>query len=97
MELVSAQSIEALKVFYLALSAADKATVSQTAQTVFLRNQPNGFLLILIKTNNKPVIKKMILLVAILIKKMIPLVTILIKKVIPLVTTLMLNALQGIL
>ena len=38
MELVSAQSIEALKVFYLALSAADKATVSQTAQTVFLRN-----------------------------------------------------------
>ena len=36
MELVSAQSIEALKVFYLALSAADKATVSQTAQTVFL-------------------------------------------------------------
>ena len=38
MELVSAQSIEALKVFYLALSAADKATVSQTLQTVFLRN-----------------------------------------------------------
>ena len=38
MELVSAQSIEALKAFYLALSAADKATVSQTAQTVFLRN-----------------------------------------------------------
>ena len=38
MELVSAQSIESLKAFYLALSAADKATVSQTAQTVFLRN-----------------------------------------------------------
>ena len=38
MELVSAQSIETLKAFYLALSAADKATVSQTAKTVFLRN-----------------------------------------------------------
>ena len=38
MELVSAQSIEALKAFYLALPAADKAKVSQTAQTVFLRN-----------------------------------------------------------
>ena len=38
MEMISVQAIEALKTFYLSLTAAEKATVSQLAQTVFLRN-----------------------------------------------------------
>ena len=38
MEMVSVQAIEALKNFFISLTAAEKATVSQLAQTVFLRN-----------------------------------------------------------
>ena len=38
MEMVSLQAIEALKNFFMSLTAAEKATVSQLAQTVFLRN-----------------------------------------------------------
>ena len=38
METVSVQAIEALKTFYISLSATNKATVSQLAQTIFLRN-----------------------------------------------------------
>ena len=42
MELVSLQAIEALKGFFISLTAAEKSTVSQLAQTVFLRNLLNG-------------------------------------------------------
>ena len=38
MEMISSQSIEVLKEFYLVLPAADKITVTQLAQTVFLKN-----------------------------------------------------------
>ena len=38
MEAVSSQSIEVLKAFFLVLPAADKVTVTQLAQTVFLKN-----------------------------------------------------------
>ena len=38
METVSVQAIEALKTFYISLTATNRATISQLAQTIFLRN-----------------------------------------------------------